>query len=736
MATESSNTPDSMQGLKVIVVAAVILLVGSGAFLLNRSATQQKIQQQQQQQQQQANSSSSGAQSADAILYGVWERNNSVIHAVNADGTGDQVVARLPLAIKFINRLDNGRYIYIADTNKLDHGARIDLYNTADNTTQTVVTADQGWGIDDIVLSKDGKWIAYWEVQLGSGEQLANGHSRVYVASLASGSAERKLVFDESAKNGATVHYPLFFSNQWLYADGFTPNKDGWGKGLVRAAIPPTAPNQYTEVLPDAAYNSDPRLSPSGTMMVYTAYDTTKGQPITSASGTGQESLESLNPTVIMTMDLNTNISTPLTTESDRLFKDVIWKKDGTEVFARSYTSKDGTSYTDAQAISIDVNTPSVKNWDPAKIVEGIILGYGPDGLITGVGHASQATANLGKTYGPVLAAMAVSDGNNLTTIPAANSQFITTLGSTVPVGTGGGAGSVGDNTLQLATFTLKPELEQRPLQQNNVSLALDPTIKVGSWCRKIYFQLLAKGAVGTTTTTTTTNTVMEFDPSGTTVTAGEDPTLQLGQFGPQGVTETVNIPFNLADFRAVKPILLDQYKCSTSPLYLYPSETTRVQIKVPNNEILQTNVPYTRELGWIVMADPSGTKIDYDYTAKVTVPEYGLVVKASDLKATLQDYGKNVGLIGRELTDYVTLWTEELPRADYYLVTHFSNPSSIMNFVITPEPDVMIQTIMYFKPLTASEAKDLADLPEPEFPQIPPRRGFTAVDWSGIIDR
>lgn len=738
MATEStlpSHSADSMKGLKVIIVAAVVLLVGSGAFLLNRSATQQQLQQQQQQQQQQANISSMEGTSASAILYGVWERNNSVIHAVNADGTGDQVVARIPLAVKNILRLDGDRFLYIANTDRLDHGTSVDVYKVSDGTTQTLVNAEAGWAIDKLILSSDGKWVAYWEIQLGSGEQLANGYSRVYVASTASVPAERHLVFDESAKNGATVHYPLFFSNQWLYADGFTPNKDGWGKGLVRASVPPTAPNQFSEVLPDSDYNSDPQLSPTSNTIVYTAYDPTAGQPITSADGTGRMSLESLNPTAIMLMDLNTSVPRKLTTDSARLFYDLTWKNDGSQLFARSYGS-DGTKLTDAKAITIDTNTGSPQNWDPAKIVDGIILGYGPDGLITGVGHSSGATANLGSTYGPVLAGIAVSDGNKVTAIPAANAQFISTLGNRVPAGSGSAAGGTGDNTLQLATFTLKPELEQRPAQQNDVSLALDPTIKVGSWCRKIYFQLLAKGAVGTTTTTTTTNTAMNFDPSGMTTTAGEDPTLQLGQFGPQAVTETVNIPFNLADFRAVKPILLDQYKCSTSPLYLYPTSSTRVQVRVPNNEILQTNVPYTREMGWIVMADPSGTKIDYDYVAKVTVPEYGLVVSASDIKATLRDYGQNVGLVGRELTDYVTLWMEELPRAEYYIVSHFENPTSIMNFVINPEPDVMIQTIMYFKPLSAEEAAGLVNLPAPTFSPVPSRRGFTAVDWSGIIDR
>lgn len=720
-------------GLKVLVIVLSLFILGTGIVITARQSApvaqpEQNVQIAQPQ-----------STALSAILYGSWEGNETVVHAVNADGTGDQVVARIPLAVKNIHRLSDSELLYIANTNQNDHGDSIVIKNVTTGTVQTVVSASSGFGIDSLIVSANGSWISYWEVQLGPTGQLANGHSRVYTAQLGTLPAERNLVFDESAAVGAVVHYPLFFDhNGNLYADGFSPNQDGWGQGLVQTAARPTSANpdsiganQFVEVLADANYNSDPVLSPTANTIVYSAYQPTAGTPMNAIGTSGKLTTESVNPNTIMLLDLDTQTTRPLTSQQNRLYYDLTWKDDGTQLFARSYGS-DGTQLTDAQAITIDLNSGVTSQWDTTKIVDGIILDFGPDGLITGIGHASGSTGNLGATYAPVLAGIAVGDGTNLTTIPTSNAQFITTIPGTVPLGAVNAGYRTGNNSLQLATFTQKPELEQRPAQQNNI-LSFDPTIKQGSWCRKIYYQLIGKASLQTS------GAFPEgFDPASAELdtTVGRDPSLQLGQFGPKMQTQNVGIPFNLADFRAAKPILLNLYKCSTSPLYLYPERPTRVQVKVPNNEIIGTNVPYSKEFGWNVMADPAGTKIDYDYTAYVTIPPYGLVVPASDLSSTLADYGAKVGLVGRELTDYVTLWKEELPPADYYLVTHFPDPSSIMKFEITPEPDVMMQTVMYFRGLTATDAAGYVDLPAPTFAPVPHRHGFTAVDWSGIIDR
>src|SRR3990167_6534063 len=73
------------------------------------------------------------------LIYGVWEQNGTTVHAVNTDGTGDTVIARLPLAVKNVQSLSSTQLLYIADTNSRDHGKRIVSYDIMSQTEQTVV---------------------------------------------------------------------------------------------------------------------------------------------------------------------------------------------------------------------------------------------------------------------------------------------------------------------------------------------------------------------------------------------------------------------------------------------------------------------------------------------------------------------------------------------------------------------------------------------------------------------
>jgi hypothetical protein len=48
---------------------------------------------------------------------------------------------------------------------------------------------------------------------------------------------------------------------------------------------------------------------------------------------------------------------------------------------------------------------------------------------------------------------------------------------------------------------------------------------------------------------------------------------------------------------------------------------------------------------------------------------------------------------------------------------------------VVTPKPDAVIRVLMDFRPLwTRESAHALA------FPPVPQRRGFTIVEWGGIL--
>ncbi len=724
--------------LKILVVIFAFFILGTGIVMVRKpappalpaEAPQQFV-------------AAPVANVQSSIIYGVWEGNKSVIRQVNVDGTGHTDLGSLPFAIKNISRLSDGQFVYIADTDSKDHGKRIEIRDLSASSGQTVVEATPGWGIDSLVVSRDGAWIAYWEVKLGSKGQLLGGNSRLYSAALSTLPAQRYTVFDEAATDGSIVHYPLFFDAQGnLYADGFAPNGSGWNQELVKTSARPAVPNQYSVMLPKGMYNSDPVLAPSGRSFAFTGYDAASGSPMTQNVGSSSKAtVATMNPNTVYMMDTDTNAKRVLHTEAGRLFYDLTWKTDGSALFVRSY-SVVNDQLADAKALVIDLTVPtvpSVTTMDTSVMTDGFILSFGPDGVITGVGHASGATGNLGSTYAPVLSEVALANGTSNTSFSAQNGQFITSINSVVdPSKVNLVNTQTSGDSLKLATFALKPELEQRPIQQNEVDLE----IKDGKpRCRRVY-EMIYGG-----TRYLVQDTVPEtLDPNKADLqtTTGQDPSLQIAKFGPgigvKAVTGAV------PKFGDVKPQLKAEYKCYDSPLYLYPQEPTRVNVTVTNADILSTNMPYTADAGWNLMADPKGTKIDYAYGASFTAPETGMIVAKADLAATLTDYGARVGLNQKELSDYVSFWTTEVlaqrslgevgPQADYYLVSHFSNPSQIMNFVITPQPDVMIQTIMYFKPLTTEQAAAYSNLAAPQFTPVPERSGFTAVDWSGIIDR
>lgn len=542
----------------------------------------------------------------------------------------------------------------------------------------------------------------------------------------------RKLVFDESADPGAVVHYPLFFDHRGnLYSDGFSPNQDGWNLGLMKSTADGKGP---VEVLSAYSYNTDPVLSPNQDIIVYTAYDPALEAPLSARNTSGRDSTASLNPNSLNVLDLTTKVSRRLIGEPGRVYYDPTWRSTGDSVFVRSYGA-DGNKLVDPKALSVSLASGNATEMDTEQQADGMIISYGPDGLIVGISGNDNIVGNLGSTYAPVFSAITAGSGSNSRTIVGGNSQYIGTLSTGLEGAILNPAYGGNVESLQLGTFTLKPQLVARAAQQND---PVGATREGRERCRDIYQRIVTGGTasgVGTVPTLAQGQTSQDN-------TIGKEFSLQLGKFGPE-VTVTQQLGA-VPSFKQLKPELKDLYKCFDSPLYLYPTKPTNVSVKVTNSEILNSNLPYENGNGWSLTAKPGGLlytnittvdKIEYAYASSFTAPNSGLVVYAKDMSTKLRWYGEKLGLAGRELDDYVTFWTKELPVGSYYLVSHFANPSFIMNFDINPKPDTFIQAIMYFKALGSSDLANYKNLPSPTFSSVPARSGFTAVDWSGIIE-
>jgi len=172
--------------------------------------------------------------------------------------------------------------------------------------------------------------------------------------------------------------------------------------------------------------------------------------------------------------------------------------------------------------------------------------------------------------------------------------------------------------------------------------------------------------------------------------------------------------------------------------VYLYPLEKTKVNITVDLKGIITKSEPNYFK-GWEVIADPSGL-IDgkYDYLfyeaqlEKIQLPEEGWVVEYKELENWFNLSLKKLGLNEKEISQFKEYWLAELPLANYYEIKLLNNSflSKNMNLVIDPKPATIIRRNFYFKPL-----KSQIFLKEP-IVIIPARKGFTVVEWGGLLDK
>lgn len=622
---------------------------------------------------------------AKTVVYGSWGGNSSEISAVNTDGTNDSLIARLAFDIKDVNVISSATLLYVADTNKdSDHGRRIVLYDLDAQSETTLVAAEKDWGIDDVVVSPSKKWIAWWEVQLAPTGKLVGGKSRVYSANIGS-PGNKHLVFNEVVGAANIVHYPLFFDHaDNLYTDTFKPNAGAgaWNLGLFRTTADGKNP---TQVLAGEKYNSDPVLNPVQNTIAFSGYNAGSASvalfaATDTASVFGSDANLSRNEVDLL--DLTNLQQRSLLAGPSRYYNDLVWSHDGNSLWVRSFQQKNGV-LTSAEVAQVQVATGAVQPVPANQAPDKLYLAATPDGFLVGDPIENEAPANLGSIYAPQLAAIEINAQGAARKIVERRVQYIGLIDRPDGAALGMQASSTdeGAPSVQLGSFAFKPEIEQRTLQQTN-----GDNIK----CKDLLAQLVS-----------------------------------ANQLSPD------------TDYRVwkktVKKGYVQNYKCYDSPLYLYAEKETDVSVKVDKAEIVAANPPYKN--GWETQATPEGTKIDYAYVSEFDAPETGLVVTEEDLQQTLVDYAQELGLNEREADDFVAFWTTELPAAPYYLVSHFSNPAGIMGIKISPEPDVLLQVVMYFKPLSGSSARAYKNLLPPSFDQPPARSGLTVVDWSGIID-
>ena len=190
------------------------------------------------------------------------------------------------------------------------------------------------------------------------------------------------------------------------------------------------------------------------------------------------------------------------------------------------------------------------------------------------------------------------------------------------------------------------------------------------------------------------------------------------------------------------KILLGNNFSCGKPVLYLYPTQTTKVKVKLDFNGKLMTTYPkYDDKEGWNVLAQPDGTLTNlsdnqqysylfWDGYANVPIADFstGFVIKGKDTKAFLQQTLSKLGLTPKEYNEMIVYWLPWMEHHSYNLI-HFANKEYTDNakLTITPAPDSILRIFMSFK-----ELKEPKTLKPQTLDFSFQRQGFSAIEWGG----
>lgn len=192
--------------------------------------------------------------------------------------------------------------------------------------------------------------------------------------------------------------------------------------------------------------------------------------------------------------------------------------------------------------------------------------------------------------------------------------------------------------------------------------------------------------------------------------------------------TEYLMAPFVHSYGSAGKPVI-----------YLYPEETTDIDVKVtfPDGHFTCTYPDYGD--GWSVTAYPDGTVInkadglEYSYLYWEGEGAFnwdfssGFVVKGSDTAKFLREKLSYMGLTPREYNEFIVYWLPLMQNNEYNLIS-FQTDAYTDNAVldVSPKPDSLLRVFMAYKSLETP-----VNIPEQILKPFE-RKGFTVVEWGG----
>ncbi len=193
-------------------------------------------------------------------------------------------------------------------------------------------------------------------------------------------------------------------------------------------------------------------------------------------------------------------------------------------------------------------------------------------------------------------------------------------------------------------------------------------------------------------------------------------------------------IKFQRSDF-------IPQAECGKPVIYLYPETTTEVSVQVaPKGGFTKTEPEYGN--GWKVIATPNSELTEVSSNKKYPylfwegrggiyeTPKKGFVVKQTDVHNFLVEKLTMLGLNKKEQFDFMEFWEPKMTDSPYYFVTFLgtSDMDKIAPLTISPKPDTVIRILMDYTPLSYPIEVEGYNI------RTPGRKGFTVVEWGGVL--
>ncbi|WP_206202395.1 hypothetical protein [Thermodesulfobacterium sp. TA1] len=171
--------------------------------------------------------------------------------------------------------------------------------------------------------------------------------------------------------------------------------------------------------------------------------------------------------------------------------------------------------------------------------------------------------------------------------------------------------------------------------------------------------------------------------------------------------------------------------------IYLYPTKTKQIEVYLNPKGWLTKTIPSYNGF-WSVKANPKGIIDDkYEYlfyevalNTPLDLPKEGWVVKTEELNRWFDKILPKLGLNRKEIKDFKDYWLKELKGYPYFKIMLLSRNflDDSLAIWIKPKPDKIIRVILAFEGIQQEEK-----IKEPVI-KTPRRKGFTVVEWGGIL--